>query len=239
MMRRALLPTMLLFLLALPLWMPGTVDAEAVSTAPLILSAREAGDHLLIRGTDLVPSDRTAPFVTLSGRVLRVEPGFSAHQLRVALPEVEAGSYLLTVAWSRQAPQAGVLAVTLSGSERGSISRGRDHSSGELHACANARHVRIVDDGSECHRNERALLLVGSVEGPQVDVGGEPDDEDDSDAEEEPDGEDDDGEEEEQDDGRGDSPDSGDDADSDEDSDSDGNGKGKNKKKDKGDGGGG
>lgn len=239
-MRKALLPTIVLLLLVLPLWMAGTVDADAGASAPLILSAREVGDRLVIRGSDLVGAERAAPIVTLSGRVLRVEPGFSGHELRAALPEIEAGSYLLTVAWSRQAPQAGVLAVTLAGPERSARSRGRSHSAVEIHACANSRHTRIVGDASECKRNEQALVLTGSVAGPPEDVGSDPDDEDDSDAEEVPE-DDEDGEDDEQDDGRDDDTDSDDDSDSedDSDSDSDGNGQGKNKKKDKGNGGGG
>lgn len=138
---------------------------------PFILSAHTAGKVLVVRGSDLIPGEGIAPFVALSGEPLEVLPPVSRHEIRVALPDLPDGTYLLTVAAEPQSRQAGVLAVSLAPASRAPRLTPASHADGVLHACANRRHLRIVDEPTDCKRSETAMLITGSVDDTVVDDG--------------------------------------------------------------------
>jgi hypothetical protein len=218
-MRRAVIGALVLALVIPVAW---AIGSPGEKRAPLILSAEREGDILVIRGMDLVGETGGEPYVTLSGQVLAVAPGFSENEIRAVVPTGRSGSYLLTVSTHREATNAGVLGVTF-------MARGPQATSdspNQLLVCANRRHMRVVSNDSSCKNNETLLTLTTLSPGPPDGGDSDPD---------APNGDDDDdddgsGDDDDDDDGRGDDDDDDDSGSNDgrgNESDGNGNGNGK------------
>ncbi len=170
---------------ALPAGLGASSPTEP-GAAPMILSAVVDGHDLVIRGERLLAETGAPPFVTLSGQILQVRPGFAEHQLRVGLPRVRPGTYLLTVASGPGAPAAGVMPVTLT--PAAAVEDGPAAIDGAVHVCANRRHTRVVDDPADCKQNERAFSLAGSTDDSEPPADGEDGEDGEDDGEEGEDG---------------------------------------------------